>query len=295
MKDINQALNHKTLTTPQFYMDIINAVPNIIYWIDSDCRLLGCNIHFVRLLNLKNTNDFLGTPYTHMETHLPWTTEYIKSLRLRDMAVLFSGVSEYDVEESPIFRDGSHVISTYLCSRVPLCDEHQQVIGLVVVLTDVTSHTVPKKQQPMPKIAPQESQPQFIHSSEPTRVLIVEDNLVAQQIEQALLVSLNCEVDVAESGELAAQLFVPGKYDLVFMDINLTDTSGYVVSKTFRNLEKNSDHHVPIIALTSHQAHIVQADCRDYFMDYVITKPLTQDQAMRLIQQYVYQKPVLPG
>ena len=119
---------------------------------------------------------------------------------------------------------------------------------------------------------------------------MVEDNLVAQKVEQALLTALNCQVDIAESGEQAIKLFSPGKYDLVFMDIGLQDTSGYIVAKKFRELEEETRYHVPIIALTSYQADVVKDDCIDYSMDGVITKPLTSDQAMKIIGHYVYQE-----
>ena len=72
------------------------------------------------------------------------------------------------------------------------------------------------------------------------------------------------------------------------MDIGLQDTSGYVVSKKLREMEKNTEYHVPIIALTSYQADVVKYDCNDYFMDGVITKPLSNKQAEQIIKRYVY-------
>ena len=122
------------------------------------------------------------------------------------------------------------------------------------------------------------------------RVLLVEDNIIAQHVQQSLLMSLNCDVDIAGSGDAACMLFEPGKYGIVFMDIGLQDTSGYIVSKTFREMEKNTRYHVPIIALTVYQAEVVKDDCSDYFMDGVITKPLTSEKALQIIKQHVYQE-----
>ncbi len=45
----------------------------------------------------------------------------------------------------------------------------------------------------------------------PPSVLMVEDNFIAQKVEEALLTSLNCHVDIAESGDKAVLLFDPGK------------------------------------------------------------------------------------
>jgi CheY-like chemotaxis protein len=117
---------------------------------------------------------------------------------------------------------------------------------------------------------------------------MIEDNIIAQNVEKALLMALNCQVDIAESGDKALQLFGPGKYDLVLMDIGLEDTSGYVVAKQLRNMEKDTNHHVPIIALTGYEADVVKYDCEQYFMEGAITKPLTSEQAEQIIKHYVY-------
>ena len=119
-------------------------------------------------------------------------------------------------------------------------------------------------------------------------VLMVEDNVIAQKVESALLTELNCEVDVAETGDRALELFKPGKYDLVLMDISLEDTSGYLVAKNLREKERETQFHVPIIALTSYQADVVKYDVHDYFMDGVLTKPITSEQVKQIIQRFIY-------
>lgn len=119
-------------------------------------------------------------------------------------------------------------------------------------------------------------------------ILLVEDNLLAQKASQSLLTQLACHVDVADSGKKAILLFEPGKYDLIFMDIGLNDTSGYVLSKNIRHIEKNSPFHVPIIALTGFDADTVKSDCSAYSMAGAMTKPLTQVQAKQIIAHYIY-------
>jgi CheY-like chemotaxis protein len=122
------------------------------------------------------------------------------------------------------------------------------------------------------------------------KVLIVEDNLVATQVEESLLRNLNFEVDCAATGKQATELFQPGIYDLVLMDIGLEDTSGYVLSKQFRELEKGTQFHVPIIALTSFEADLVKYDCDYYFMDGVISKPLSAEQAHQILEHFIFHK-----
>lgn len=281
ISEISVAIHH-------YYMDIINCMPNIVYWIDLDCELKGSNNNFVKLLGLKDLHDFTGTAYELLRKYAHWPESCVEALKLDDMTAIFSGKAKYNVEELPI-PIGDNKLS-YLSTRVPLFDNKKQVTGLVIILTDITDRKSNEQ------YAPADSHPDLMLIGRPNgripRILMVEDNLIAQKVEQALMVTLGCDVDMAESGEKALALFSPGKYDVVFMDIGLQDTSGYIVAKKLREKEKGTDHHVPIIALTSYQADIVKYDCRDYFMDGVITKPLSSDQAQQIIEHYVYHKDV---
>lgn len=275
----------------QHYIEILNCVPSIVYWIDSDCHLQGCNHHFLNMLGLKSTHDLHGTPYEQMEKFMSWPKERIDSFKLDDMKVIFSGEAQLDIDEAPLCQNNQEPI-WFRSRRVPLYDNERHVIGLVVVLTDVSEQ---KKLQTSLDEKTKQSSPTVNNQHEKTatpHVLMVEDNQVAQKVEESLLAALDCQVDIAESGDKALKLFKPGKYDIVFMDIGLKDTSGYLVAKHIRQLEENTDQHVPIIALTSYDADNVKNDCKDYQMEGVLTKPLTSEQAEQIIQRYVYQENV---
>lgn len=268
------------------YMDIINALPDIVYWVDIECNLMGCNTNFVSLLGINSVHELKGTPYQQMKKHGKWSEERIETFKLDDMKVIFSGNSLTKVEEPPIVD--KHGDTLYFQSnRVLMVDDKKKVVGLIVVLTDISAL---KKLDLAKKAKPKNNSKKAtaaVNGHLPN-VLMIEDNVVAQQAEKALLTGLNCRVDIAGTGDMALKLFDPGKYDLVLMDIGLGDTSGYVVAKQLRNMEKNTKHHVPIIALTGYQADIVKSDCEKYFMEGVISKPLTSEQAEQIIKHYVY-------
>ncbi len=285
-----KGLSDTSVAIHQYYMDIINCMPNVVYWIDLNCALKGANNHFVRLLGLNDLHDFNGTPYQLLEKHAHWDKKRVESFKLDDMKVIFSGKAQHRVKEPPIqfFKDtdNTSMILNYLSTRVPLFDKKKEVMGLVVVLEDIAMHETSYLHAPKPVMS------EIISPDRAPRILMVEDNMIAQKVEQALLISLGCDVDTAESGESAEKLFEPGKYDVIFMDIGLQDTSGYIVAKKLREKENGSSYHATIIALTSYQADVVKYDCRDYFMDGVITKPLSQDQAQQIIQRYFHHQDV---
>lgn len=270
----------------QFYMNIINCFPDIVYWVDANCNLLGCNQHFVRLLNLGEPRHFKGTPYQQMKTLASWSEDRINALKLDDMSVIFSGEARYNVEEKPILN-GKNKKLYFKSTRVPMFDENKKVIGLIVVFTDVTANK--EQENRVGSMLTETIKPaNLVNIDKLPSVLMIEDNEVAQHVEMAMLSALNCRVDIADSGDMALKLFDAGKYDLVLMDIGLEDTSGYVVAKQLRSKEKDSNHHVPIIALTGYEADLVKDDCKQYFMEGVITKPLTSEQADQIIKHYVY-------
>lgn len=277
----------------QHYMDIINCMPNIVYWVDIDCNLQGCNTGFVSLLGLKQIKEFSGTPYEIMTKHLPWTQERIEKIRLDDINVIFSGEPIYEFEEASVCnKEGESIY--YLSTRVPLFDEDKKVIGLVVIFVDITAQKSLQKQLNL-VVEPLECNstvdPERMKT--PIQILLVEDSRLAQLHEKSLFLELNCDVDVAETGEMATALFSPGKYALVLMDISLKETTGYLVSRDFRKLEKNTEHKVPIIALTEYLGDKVLADCSYYGMDGVITKPLTKEKASQVIRRYVFNEGIL--
>lgn len=269
-----------------FYMTIINTVPNLVYWVDAECNLIGCNKAFVQLLGLNKLKCNGITPYEQLVKFTDWEEKRIDQLKLDDMHVIFSGEPHYNKDEQPV-KNKEGVSLYFQSTRVPIYDQFKKITGLVVSLTDVTALKTlePQGKPQKPVSVPVENKFMGDHV---TTILMIEDNIIAQCIEKALLTSLHCEVDIADSEADALKLFNPGKYDLVLMDLGLENSSGYVVAKKLRQKEQNTQYHVPIIALTSYDADTVKADCEQYFMEGAITKPLTSEQAEQIIKHYIY-------
>ncbi|MBN9230281.1 MAG: response regulator [Legionella sp. 40-6] len=271
------------------YMEIINAMPNIVYWIDKECRLQGCNKKFQKLLGLNKLKDFDGTPYDKMLNFGRWPEKIVDEFKLDDMNALFTKEAVFDKQAPAItLKQKTH---HFLVQRTPMHNLEKEVIGLIVILTEKnldlkTVEISNSLSEPQHVKIPTESKNQL------PNVLMVEDNIIAQQVEKSLLTSLNCTVDIAATADDAINIFQPGKYDLVLMDIGLEDSSGYLVAKKIRQKESSTKHHVPIIALTGYEAEIIKDDCQHYFMEGAITKPLTSEQAQQLIQHFIYRMDV---
>lgn len=118
-----------------------------------------------------------------------------------------------------------------------------------------------------------------------TNVLLVEDNMVIQKTMLALLESVNCNVIQADSGEKALELFDPGKYDIIFMDIGLPGLQGDTVAALLRKMESGSLKRTPIVALTAH-SDATPEYYASIGIDNIINKPMTLEKAKDVIAEY---------
>lgn len=126
-----------------------------------------------------------------------------------------------------------------------------------------------------------------MNNKEVTRILVVEDNHIAQKIARLVIESLNCEYDIIDNGSFALQLFSENRYDLVFIDLGLPDKDGYTVCAEIREVEKKySLHPVIIIGLSVHTGDVEKKRALDVGMDDYIVKPLTRENCLAALKKY---------
>ncbi|WP_156875075.1 response regulator [Legionella micdadei] len=133
----------------------------------------------------------------------------------------------------------------------------------------------------------QEIKPIQNESTKKHRVLIVEDNAIAQTVAKSILAQLDCQADVAESGNKAIEMWKAKSYDLIFMDIGLPDLDGYQVTHLIRVQELAKKSHTPIIALTAHAGEENKKRCIDAGMNAVLTKPLTAKSCTDIVDAFI--------
>jgi two-component system aerobic respiration control sensor histidine kinase ArcB len=116
-------------------------------------------------------------------------------------------------------------------------------------------------------------------SKKEPRILLVEDDHLSQIVATEYLKKAGYLVDLADCGEKALELFMPGKYNLIFMDIGLPGISGYEAARLIRAKEKHNNYspRIKIIALTAHAASDVQRECDRFYINDIISKPLSME------------------
>lgn len=282
------------------YEQILTAVPSLLYVIDKDEKLIFANHGVLNLLGIKNPSECSTTLYKCMVQNTSWMEARIESLRATDLEVMQAGDLQYSVME-PSITDKYGLIFYYEATRLPLKNTLNEQVGLIVVLTDITTtkaldaqvNAEKKDSSHKPEVIRPYPPSVYRDKSKPPHFLVIEDNALAQKATMVILNQLDCLVDAAATDAEVEKLFTPGKYDVIFMDISLAGTSGYLLAKRIRQIEGDSGYRVPIIALTGFEADLVKTDCDYYCMEGAITKPLSKEQARQIIQRYLYNVPVI--
>jgi CheY-like chemotaxis protein len=108
-------------------------------------------------------------------------------------------------------------------------------------------------------------------------ILVVEDNFDNQELMKDILEELHYKVDVASDGEEAIEKWKNKHYDLILLDIQMPKMDGYQVSLKIREIEKETSHHIPIVALTANVLASDRQKCLQAGMNDYIGKPIDID------------------
>ena len=117
----------------------------------------------------------------------------------------------------------------------------------------------------------------------PARILMAEDVKTNQMVFVVMLRDEPYEIDMADDGEIAVQMALSGKYDLVFMDIMMPNMGGIEALQALKVAGFNK----PVIACT---ANVMKEDVEQYLaagFDGVIGKPYLRDELRMHIQSAV--------
>ncbi len=119
------------------------------------------------------------------------------------------------------------------------------------------------------------------------RILMAEDSPDNCTIALAYLEETPYQIDVAETGLIACEMFKAGHYDLVLMDRQMPVMDGLTATRTIRAWEKSKDRApTPIIALTASALKGDRETCLAAGCTAYLTKPIKQDVLLQAIRNY---------
>ncbi|MCL2664066.1 MAG: response regulator [Defluviitaleaceae bacterium] len=120
-------------------------------------------------------------------------------------------------------------------------------------------------------------------------LLLAEDVAINREILISLLEDTGIEIDCAENGAEAVEMIkaAPGKYDLVFMDMQMPKMDGLEATRRIRAMPLLARGALPIVAMT---ANVFKDDieaCIEAGMDDHIGKPLEIDNVTQILRKYL--------
>jgi signal transduction histidine kinase/CheY-like chemotaxis protein len=120
-------------------------------------------------------------------------------------------------------------------------------------------------------------------------ILLVDDNPFNQKVASLKLTKCGYAVAVAGSGREGLEALRRGRFDLVFMDMQMPDMDGLEATAAIRRQERDTGGHVPIIAMTAHAMAEVRDRCLAAGMDGYVAKPIQDRELWQEIAR------VMPG
>jgi PAS domain S-box-containing protein len=121
-------------------------------------------------------------------------------------------------------------------------------------------------------------------ASRPLKVVVADDNIVNQQLIQAILVKLNHHVTIANNGKVVTELVEAEDFDLILMDIRMPVMDGIEATSVIRSMDTDKSK-IPIIALTADIAAGNIQEYTDIGIDEVCAKPLDLPVVLKAIDR----------
>ncbi len=162
-------------------------------------------------------------------------------------------------------------------------------IRAIEVEATQTTPDADEQAPPAPSIAP----PPLPAPARKLKILLAEDNSANRKIVRRILEMAGHSVATVNDGEAALAVLDRDRFDLVLMDINMPEMSGYEVTKLYR-MEHLGEARLPIIALTADATSETERQCRESGMDAVLTKPVEAAQLLAAIDE-TYARVANPG
>ena len=231
---------------------IINTIPQFVFWKDRDSIYQGCNIVFAKAAGLNDPELIAGKS----DYDLPWLREESDAYRNDDRAVMESNRPKYHIIEQQLQASGRHLwVDT---TKVPLCDDTGAVTGILGVYDNITERKMIEEARDR-ALAMLES----LLASSPTAVLVYEGesgtcvkanqaaaDLAGGTVQQMLSQNFR-EVPSWESGMRAAAEQVLADGLTRNIEVQTTSTFGKLlqVECFLSRFEVEGKHHLMFIAV----------------------------------------------
>jgi len=128
--------------------------------------------------------------------------------------------------------------------------------------------------------------PDGFESIRGSKLLLVEDNVINQQVARETLEQEGFFVDIADDGKIAiGKMYENNNYDLILMDLQMPVMDGYEATEEIR--KDTQFDNVPIVAMTADAMTGVQEQVKKIGMNGYVTKPINQKELWKSLVLWI--------
>ncbi|MFX0039592.1 MAG: PAS domain S-box protein [Promethearchaeota archaeon] len=111
---------------------VLDNIPQLIYWKDTNLVYMGCNKNFALLNKIEEPTSIIG----RNDEDLIWLKTNVKLIQEKEKEVMKNNNAEYNVIESLTTINSKE--TWFEVSRIPLHDTKGKVVGILVTYEDIT-------------------------------------------------------------------------------------------------------------------------------------------------------------
>jgi CheY-like chemotaxis protein/HPt (histidine-containing phosphotransfer) domain-containing protein len=116
------------------------------------------------------------------------------------------------------------------------------------------------------------------------KILVAEDTPFNQTIIMRLLEKHGYHAALVENGRQILEALSRHAFDLVLMDIQMPEMDGFQATREIRNSERQTEHHIPIVAMTAYAVEGDRERCLAAGMDEYVSKPISAEKLFAIIE-----------
>ena len=120
-------------------------------------------------------------------------------------------------------------------------------------------------------------------------ILLVEDNVMNQKIIKRFLEKKGLKVYIAETGQIALDLYKNIQFDLIITEIQLQEMDGIEMTEKIREYEKSSGKLTPIAVLSTHTTQEYRELCFKAGIDAYFNKPINKQILYEYLDQILFE------
>lgn len=123
----------------------------------------------------------------------------------------------------------------------------------------------------------------FEQARRPLNVLVADDHPANRHLIARILEKRGHSMSFANNGHQVLTLFDEGSFDVILMDVQMPEMDGCQATVSIRERERETQSHVPIIAITAHAMQGDRENCLAAGMDAYLSKPISATELITLV------------